>query len=348
MSNYISEDFPLPRAKYEKVNFNHQKIPEKTRKNLSNFYNNELPDLFKLDTMVENKNGYNNPYLNEVIKLDRSEEFKKMNFNRKQIKIIDFIKSKREYSQNPDILKYIRSDFDIEMQNKRERVLKEKDEKIPKYKYTLTEENEPKKGLYIETLKKLNQLTPKLNIIHKRDIIKENVIPISKSVNVSIHDLEKVKSLNCEIEPMKSSYIANKNDFKISEAEKFNINDRYFFFDRKPLIEYNPIKDKEEVKNRPPLMNNKWDAFNENFFMLINKENGYQRKGGLFTEFSNKNIRNINFQKENDKENRLILEKKGLIKELNKISQKPSVSEKKNIVKTVNDSNIKQMPESLK
>ena len=347
MSNYISEDFPLPRAKYEKIKINHQNVPVKIRKNLSNFYNNELPDLFKLDTMVENKNGYNNPYLNEVIKLDRSEEFKKMNFNRKQIKIIDFIKSRREYSQNPDILKYIRSDFDIEMQNKRERVLKEKDEEKPIYKYTLTEENEPRKGLYIQTLKKLNQLTPKLNVIHKRDIIKENVIPISKSVNVSVHDLEKVKSLNCDIEPMKSSYIANKNDFKISEAEKFNINDRYFFFDRKPLIEYNPIKDKEEVKNRPPLMNNKWEAFNENFLMLMNRENGYQRKGGLFSEFSNKNIRNINFQKENDKENRLILEQKGLIKELNKISKKPTVSEKKLKVKTVDDY-IKQMPESIK
>ena len=347
MSNYISEDFPLPRAKYEKIKINHQNVPVKIRKNLSNFYNNELPDLFKLDTMVENKNGYNNPYLNEVIKLDRSEEFKKMNFNRKQIKIIDFIKSRREYSQNPDILKYIRSDFDIEMQNKRERVLKEKDEEKPIYKYTLTEENEPRKGLYIQTLKKLNQLTPKLNVIHKRDIIKENVIPISKSVNVSIHDLEKVKSLNCDIEPMKSSYIANKNDFKISEAEKFNINDRYFFFDRKPLIEYNPIKDKEEVKNRPPLMNNKWEAFNENFLMLMNRENGYQRKGGLFSEFSNKNIRNINFQKENDKVNRLILEQKGIVKELNKISKKPSVSEKNKIPKPIND-NLKQMPESLK
>ena len=347
MSNYISEDFPLPRAKYEKIKINHQNVPVKTRKNLSNFYNNELPDLFKLDTMVENKNGYNNPYLNEVIKLDRSEEFKKMNFNRKQIKIIDFIKSRREYSQNPDILKYIRSDFDIEMQNKRERVLKEKDEEKPIYKYTLTEQNEPRKGLYIQTLKKLNQLTPKLNVIHKRDIIKENVIPISKSVNVSVHDLEKVKSLNCDIEPMKSSYIANMNDFKISEAEKFNINDRYFFFDRKPLIEYNPIKDKEEIKNRPPLMNNKWEAFNENFLMLINRENGYQRKGGLFSEFSNKNIRNINFQKENDKENRLILEQKGIVKELNKISKKPSVSEKNKISKPIND-NLKQMPESLK
>ena len=347
MINYISEDFPLPRAKYEKIKINHQNVPVKIRKNLSNFYNNELPDLFKLDTMVENKNGYNNPYLNEVIKLDRSEEFKKMNFNRKQIKIIDFIKSRREYSQNPDILKYIRSDFDIEMQNKRERVLKEKDEEKPIYKYTLTEENEPRKGLYIQTLKKLNQLTPKLNVIHKRDIIKENVIPISKSVNVSVHDLEKVKSLNCDIEPMKSSYIANKNDFKISEAEKFNINDRYFFFDRKPLIEYNPIKDKEEIKNRPPLMNNKWEAFNENFLMLMNRENGYQRKGGLFSEFSNKNIRNINFQKENDKENRLILEQKGIVKELNKISKKPSVSEKNKIPKPIND-NLKQMPESLK
>ena len=64
--------------------------------------------MFRLDSMIENRNGYNNPFLDEVIKVDRSEEFKKMDFNRQQINLIDKIKSRREFSQNPKILRYIR------------------------------------------------------------------------------------------------------------------------------------------------------------------------------------------------------------------------------------------------
>ena len=348
-SNYLSAEFPLPKGKYEGVNPPHSKYSEyreKNRRCLSNLYNNELPDLFKLDTMEENKNGYHNPYLDEVLTIDRNEEFKKMNTNRKHIKIIDFIKSKREYSQNPEILKYIRSDFDIEMQKKRERVLKEKKEEKESYKFTLTEENEPKKGMYINTLKKLNKFTSPLSFIQKRDIIKDNVVPLSKSLNISPYDKNLIKSLKCYIEPQKSSYLKNLNCFNISEAENYNMNDRYFHFDRKPIVEYNPIKDIVEEKKRPQLLNQKWESFYENFFLLMNQDDGYQRKGGLFSEFTNKNIDNINFQKENDRENRIILEKKGIIKNKNKYAK----SERNKSFKELNSvkNYIKQMPESLK
>ena len=168
VSNYISEDFPLPRGKYERTDPYHHKIekPKKNKNPLTNYYNNELPDFIKLDTMIENKNGYNNPFLDEVIKLDRSEQMKKMNFNRKQIGIIDFIKSKREYSQDPKILRHIRTDFDIEMQDKRERVLKIDKEKKPNF--TLSKDNEPKKDMFINSLIKLNRYVPKLSYITKK------------------------------------------------------------------------------------------------------------------------------------------------------------------------------------
>ena len=106
--------------------------------------------------MIENKNGYNNPFLDEVIKLDRSEQLKKMNFNRKQIGIIDFIKSKREYSQDPKILRHIRTDFDIEMQDKRERVLKIDKEK-KKQNFTLSKDNEKKKKKINTFIKKFSK-----------------------------------------------------------------------------------------------------------------------------------------------------------------------------------------------
>ena len=346
VSNYISEDFPLPRGKYERTDPYHHKIekPKKNKNPLTNYYNNELPDFIKLDTMIENKNGYNNPFLDEVIKLDRSEQLKKMNFNRKQIGIIDFIKSKREYSQDPKILRHIRTDFDIEMQDKRERVLKI-DKKKKKPNFTLSKDNEPKKDMFINSLIKLNRYVPKLSYITKKNIINEKLIPLSKSfqnVSVSSYDKDNIQSLSCFIDPKKSSYMKNSSNFNISDAEKNY--DRYFHFERQPLIEYNAIKDVVEEKKRPPLINEKWESFYENYVMLNNRYNGYQRKGGYFTEFSNKNIHNINFQKDYDKEKKMVLLQKGIIKEDKKILTK--LTKKPNKVIKVNN-NIKQMPESL-
>ena len=43
-------------------------------------------------------------------------------------------------------------------------------------------------------------------------------------------------------------------------------------------------------------------GFYENYLLLKDKNNGFRRKGGLFTEFTNKNIGSINVNKREIKE----------------------------------------------
>ena len=88
----ISPDFPLPISKYCIVNKQINKPKQHITKNLQSFYfNSEAPDAFRLDNLKEKKNSYKNPFLNEILPVDRSEVFKKMDFNAKQVKLIDYI-----------------------------------------------------------------------------------------------------------------------------------------------------------------------------------------------------------------------------------------------------------------
>jgi hypothetical protein len=302
--NAISEDFPLPKAKYENIFIPTEKpiIHIKKDEYGKNCYNNESPDFFRLDTMTENKNGYKNPYLDEVISFDRNENFKKMDFNRNQIKLIDFIKSRREYSQNPKILKYIRTDFDITMQEKRERNLKERLEPKVINKYTITEGNDPER--YNTLLTKINDVQPKLPVKLKNSLIFDDMQPLNKSYNINGLNKKKLEKFICDVDPMKSSYLKNLNDYKISEADKYDENSM-FYYNKKPLIEYNAIKDKVIQIDSPPYMSKKWDNFYQNFFMLQNNDLGFQRKGGLFSEFNNKNIHVIRMNQRERKERKL-------------------------------------------
>jgi len=299
--NAISEDFPLPKAKYENIFIPNEKpiIHIKKDEYGKNCYNNESPDFFRLDTMTENTKGYKNPYLDEVISFDRNENFKKMDFNRNQIKLIDFIKIRIEYIQNPKILKYIRTDFDITMQEKRERNLKERLEPKVINKYTLTENNDPER--YDKLLTKLKDVQPKLPVKLKNCLIFDDMQPLNKSYNINGLNKSKFEKLVCDVDPMKSSYLKNLNDYKISEADKYDENSM-FYYNKKPLVEYNAIKDKMIKIDSPPYISKKWDNFYQNFFMLQNNELGFQRKGGLFSEFNNKNIHVIRMNQRERKE----------------------------------------------
>ena len=48
-----------------------------------------------------------------------------------------------------------------------------------------------------------------------------------------------------------------------------------FYYNKKPLIEYNAIKDKVIQIDSPPYMSKKWDNFYQNFFMLQNNDLGF-------------------------------------------------------------------------
>ena len=58
---------------------------------------------------------------------------------------------------------------------------------------------------------------------------------------------------------------------------------------------------KEKIK-LPPARNDRWGSFYENYLLIKNNKSGFRRKGGLFTEFTNKNIGSIIVNKRDIKE----------------------------------------------
>lgn len=108
--------------------------------------------------------------------------------------------------------------------------------------------------------------------------------------------MEKLKKIKCDFEPRKSAYLTNCNDYKIWEANQRDKN-KEFIFKRKDFVKVNIITGKKEQIKLPEERNERWGKFYENFFLIMNNKNGFRKKGGLFTEFSNKNIGSINNNK---------------------------------------------------
>jgi hypothetical protein len=172
-------------------------------------------------------------------------------------------------------------------------------------------------------LGKLNKYIQKIPAKVSKDIIIDNYKKIGNKYKTSSYDFDNMKILRSEIDPNKNAYFGNYNDFKIQEAEHPD-NDKLLHFDRKPSIEYNAITDSFEVKNRPPFVNRKWETFNENFLMMMNRKS-FPIQGGLFTEFTNKNIKTIHFNKQQTKE-RLKKEKEEAEKNNNVIKGKFTIN----------------------
>lgn len=296
MSNAVSYDFPF-RFKFEQFNPPPVKKEVLPKTNETHYYTNETPELFRLGTMKENPKGYKNPFLDEVINVDRNEAFKQMDYNRKQIDLIDKIKSNPKYSQDPKILRYIRSEFDVSMQEKRESILKERQsqKEDPRYKLCYEDDNE----LFDRKINQLHkEYGPKIPYRMKQKIDLSNLLPISSDYSIPKIDKERFIYLKSELKPWKSSYLGNLNDYNIKEADTPNL-EKIVHFDMKDHVAYNLVKDKMDTIKPPYALNEKWDNFHENFVMLIDKDKGFQKKGGLFTEFSNKNKCVYDMQQQN-------------------------------------------------
>ena len=306
MSHPISKDFPLYHSPLIPLFKQEKNIPKGKKILPSNIYTNEHPDFFKLDYMIEK--GYKNPYLNEVIKVDRSEQFKKIESNAERIGLINFIKSNRKYSQDPKIIKYIQSEFDVEMYKKRQKIKEEKNNKKLNSKMHLS--TEVGDSNYFNYINKLGHFSPKMTFHSRRYIdIKDN-ISLGK-YNISRENFNKIKKIQCEIEPQKSSYLSNYNDYRISEAQNRNKN-KEFSLKRIDFVKFNLINDSKEKIKLPPERNERWSSFYENYLLLMNSNNGFRKKGGLFTEFNNKNMTSINVNKRKIQENLKNQEKKRL------------------------------------
>jgi hypothetical protein len=113
--NRTSKEFPM-KTFYGNINPVNQKAHRPIIKlfpDLRNGFNNESPDFFRMDSMRENETSYKNPYLNVVKTVNRSLFYKNNQSCIDHIKLINKVKSKKELSQNPKILKQICYSTDI-------------------------------------------------------------------------------------------------------------------------------------------------------------------------------------------------------------------------------------------
>lgn len=335
IKNQISPDFPLYHSHlipiYRSPEERKYEFGKKT--NSHNVYTNEHPDFFRLDGMRES--GYRNPYLDEVLKVDRSEQLKKMAKNAHQINLIDFMKSSRKYSQDPKMLKFIRSEFDIQMQKKRAQISEDrKNKKIMDkdnyaHKYLITENDD--KNL-AKIIRKLDGYTPRINYKMKStfDTYGENAMQIGL-YKTNRDNFGKVNKICCSFDPMKSSYITNSNDYKISEAQERD-KEKELTHERKTVSSFDLINYKNKKMQPPIKPNPKWSPFYENFFVtLMKNRTGFGQKGGLFTEFTNKNIGVINVNKRELREQMAKLRKIKLNNIREKFAEKNGISFDRNI-----------------
>lgn len=289
VSGSISKDFPLYHSDRIPIytplnNIKHSKNFSKLRMT----YSNEHPDIFRIKGMREG--GYINPFLKNIDNVDREEYIKKIDSLKEKIKVIDFIKSSRKISQNPKFLSLIQNeDF----------IRKKKIEKIP------LEINSPRIHNSLSLDKSLKSLNQGINKIAKNYIKKNIDLNQMKKVGsnfiISKNDFHKLKNILCGFDINKSSYLGNYNDYKISDAQKKDP-EKEFNYPRKPITQFNPIYNKNQILYPPPYKFPRWGAFPENFFILSNTKNGFHKKGGLFTELVNKNDENLKVIKNDIKE----------------------------------------------
>ena len=310
----VSKDFPLYHSDRIPVY-----IPQENIHHTKNFskiritYSNEHPDIFRLKGMREG--GYINPHLKNIEGVDREEYIKKIDNSKNKIHLIDLLKSSRKYSQDPKLLRLIKNDYYVR-RKKIESIIPDNALSSRNY-YSLSSDN---RNIFNKALKKLNQDSEKVaKDFLKRNLDLNKVEKIGDNFLISKDDVNKLKKISCPFDiNNSSSYIGNYNDYKISESQKKDIN-KEFNYQRKPLLIYNPIINKNKVLYPPPYKFSKWGAFSQNHFILSNIKNGFNKKGGLFSEFVKKNIDKLNVMK------RDVIEKLKKEKENNKIQKEKNL-----------------------
>ena len=284
----VSEDFPLYHSEnipiYSPVKVKkHQKNISKLRIMVSN----EHPDIFRIKGIKEG--GYMNPFLNEVLKVDREEYYKKIEEVGKKIKLIDIIKSSRKYSQDPKYLSLINND---DYTNKK-KLIEYSPLNINNEKPTFTLSLENNKNLLNTALRTLNKEKQRIS----RNYLQKNIDfaklkKIGDNFVIDQNDIKKIKNIHCSFNIDKSSYISNLNNFEFTESPK-DEESKEFFYPRKPVYKLNPINNSKTLLLPPPYIFPRWSNFAENYFVLSNTKNSLRKKGGLFTEFVNKNFDKI-------------------------------------------------------
>lgn len=195
---------------------------------LRNGFNNESPDFFRMDSMKENITGYKNPYLNVVKTLDRSLFYKNNQSCIDHINMINKIKSKKELSQNPKILKQLAFSTDI---NKLENKL-HKESKITPYLFK-TINSEFGNPEYLKKIKMLNgEYCENNNYITKGSLdvkkIQENQFVNSndKGIKDDINNYINLLNYEGDLENNKDNSVNNGlRNIKERKNTKINIDD---------------------------------------------------------------------------------------------------------------------------
>ena len=294
----VSEDFPLYHNK--NIPVYSPKTSLKHRKSISDIriiVSNEHPDIFRIKGMKEG--GYINPFLKEIAKVDREEYFKKMKEVEEKIKLIDLIKCSRKYSQDPKYYGLINND---EYTRKKKTIDYSPPNKSEKNKFfSLSIENNASLNKALKTLNMERERITRNNT--KKNIDLEKMKRVGDNYIINKEDLNKIKEISCDFDIKKSAYISNYNNYKISESLKED-KAKEFIYPRKPVHKLNPINNIKTILHPPPYIFPKWSDYSESYYVLSQIKKGLNKKGGLFTEFVNKNFDKITVIN-NDIKNRL-------------------------------------------
>ena len=285
-SNSISEDFPLYHSKNIPI-YSPIKANNRHHKNITNLrimVTNEHPDIFRIKGIKEG--GYVNPFLKEVLKVDREEYYKKINDMSKKIKLIDLIKSSRKYSQDPKYLSLINND---DYFKKTKINFSSSDNLTLRNKFSVSLENN--ENLLNSALRTLNIKREKITRNNtKKNIDFNKMKKIGDNYIINQDDLNKIKTINCDFNTDKSAFMSNCSNYKLIKTfDESDFKDKSFLYPRKPLHIFNPINNSTTSLDLPPYIFPKWSNIAENYFALNQTKNGFRKKGGLFSQFVDKN-----------------------------------------------------------
>jgi hypothetical protein len=248
--NSVSYDFPFKiKSEVRLSSPPPQKPPTKFFYDLRNSFNNESPDFFRLDAMKENPLGYKNPFLEEVIQVDRRYYLKELEKTREHINIIDKIKTRRDWSQDTNYLKLVKGKNDRDLMNKR---LNIKNDKI------VTEKNfipfPETDDRYHNKLKQLNSYSPKHNY---------NV----KNTFKRGHSYDTNYKISLDIDPKGSSYLGNYNTYNIKDNDRYHEKE-FLCFKKNDTKLYNCIIDEKTDISPDVYVSPKWSKYYEKYVFI--------------------------------------------------------------------------------
>lgn len=242
--NSVSYDFPFKIKNEVRLNSPPQTKTSKHFRDLRNSFNNESPDFFRLDAMKENPKGYKNPFLEEVIPVDRRFFLKELDKTREHINLIDKIKMRKDWSQDSHYLKLVKGKNDRDLMNKRLNIIKDKP--VDNKNYIPFTENDEK---YVEKLNELTNYSPRHHYLVKNTFKKG-------------HSYDSNNKITLEIDPKASTYLNNYNTFNVKDNDRYDEKD-FLCFRKKDTQLYNCIIDEKTDVAPDVYVSPKWSKYYE-------------------------------------------------------------------------------------